>query len=172
MKHLLSLISIILLGSLMISCNDEPLPTASSDSSVSPLNKIIVNEYFYEIVLDDEEPFVECDGNLMQYHGRVGLYIKERVTPSGNIIAKWWVNYEQFDGVTLENTVTNEVWTLINGHNPVGEVIKENGFYRINYQWSELYKLGKKTLHIHLKGQFMVLPDGTIKHDRESYTCR
>ena len=171
MKHLLNLMLVILLGSLIISCNEQQTPTSSSEEALTPISKVSVNEYSLKIDLDEEEPFVECDGNLMQYHGSVGLYIKEVVTPAGNIIAKWQVDYMAFDGVTLENLGTGEIWTLTNGHNPVGEVIKENGFYLIHYQWSELYKLDKKTLHIHLKGQFMVLPDGTVKHDRETVKC-
>jgi hypothetical protein len=172
MKHLLFyLVTVIFLGSIFISCSEQQSPTAITNESITPISKVTVNEYFWEIVLDEEDPFVECDGNLMQYHGSVGLHIKEKNTPSGNIIANWWVDYMAFDGISLENLVTGEVWTLTNGHNPVGEVIKENGFYLIHYQWNELYKLDNKTLHVHLKGQFMVLPDGTVKHDQESVKC-
>lgn len=40
------------------------------------------------------------------------------------------------------------------------------------YQWTELYKMSKETLHIHTKGHFKRNPDATVQIDRESYTCR
>lgn len=141
MKYLLNFtLPLLLLAVVFVSCNDEIAPTAINDEAITSLSKVIVDEYFFEIVLDDEVPFVLCDGDLMQYHGRVGLHLKEKTTPSGNTIVSGWVDYHAFDLVTLENTVTEASWTLTNGHNPFGEVIKENGFYVLHYQWHEFYE--------------------------------
>ena len=173
MKHLLGyLFPLLFLGSIFIGCSDQQTPTAITEEAITPLSKVIVNEYFWEIVLDNEDPFVLCDGDLMQYHGSVGLHIKEKITPSGNMIVSAWVDYQAFDGVTSENTVTGELWTLTNGHNPFGEVIKENGFYILHYQWHEFFEneYGEK-LRIFLKGHAKENPDGTVSIERETVRC-
>jgi hypothetical protein len=164
--------SLLCLSLLFVSCNDELAPTSVNDEAITPLSKVIVDEYFFEIVLDDEVPFVLCEGDLMQYHGSVGLYLKEKTTPSGNTIVSGWVDYHAFDGVTLENTFTGAVWTLTNGHNPFGEVIKENGFYVLHYQWHEFYENeeGDK-LRVFLKGHVKINPDGTVSIERETVRC-
>jgi hypothetical protein len=107
----------------------------------------------------------------MQYHGWVLIHFREVTTPSGNLIVNAWVDYT-YDQITLENTVTGEIWTNLNGHNPFGEVMKDNGFYVLHYQWNELYRNeAGELLHIHLKGHFTIDKEGMITHDRESFTC-
>ena len=123
--------------------------------------------------LDWDPPYEDCaSGQDMQNHGWVLVYTQTKTTPSGNVIISGWVDYHAYQGVTLENLGTGEMWTLTTGHNPFHEVIKENGFYILRYNWNELYKLNKQNLHIHLKGYLKILPDDTVTHDRESYTCR
>ena len=173
MKWLLNFtLPLLLLAVVFVSCNDSSAPTAINDEAITSLSKVVVDEYFFEIVLDDEEPFVMCDGDLMQYQGSVGLHLKEKTTPSGNTIVKGWVDYHAFGGVILENSVTGAVWTLTNGHNPFGEVIKENGFYVLHYQWHEFYENeeGDK-LRVFLKGHVKVNPDGTVSIERETVKC-
>ena len=173
MKQILSYaIALVFIGVFFISCNDELSPTTSSDEQISSLNKVTVVEYSFPADLGSESPYTDCaTGAPMQNHGLVEVFIQEKTTPSGNLIIKGWVDYNYYDGVTLENLFNGDIWTLTNGKNPFNEVIKENGFYKLSYQWSELYKLNKKTLHIHLKGHVKIEPDGTVKIDRESYNC-
>jgi len=173
MKNLLSYISsLILLGSILISCSEQQGPTANTDGTVDPLNKVTVDEYTFDADLTSEPPYLDCvTGAPMNNIGTVKVYIRELTTPSGNVSINGWVDYDAYGGVILKNETTLEEWTLTNGHNPFHEVIKENGFYKINYQWTELYKLNNQTLHIHLKGHFQILPGGIVTHDRESYNC-
>ena len=174
MKHLLSyLFSFLILGIIFISCSEQQGPTANNDEAVTPLNKVTVVEYSYLYDMDWDPPYEDCaTGEDMKTHGLVEVFIREKTTPSGNLIINGWVDYNYYSGVTLENLGTGDIWTLENGHNPFHEVIKENGFYNLHYHWNELFKLNNQTLHIHLKGHFQILPDGTVTHDRESYTCR
>jgi hypothetical protein len=124
--------------------------------------------------MDGEAPYEDCTtGADMKYYGTLLVTISELTNASGNLIIQSWVDYDAFDGVTLKNMDTQEVWTCISGHNPFGEVIKENGFYVLHYHWNELYRSGDgDMLHILLKGHVKIDKDGNVTIDRESYTCR
>ena len=169
----INFLSILLLGMLLIQCNEEPTPTGVSQDNLLSMSKIIVNEYTFDATLDLEPPYEDCaTGEDMQNHGTVKVYIVERITPSGNVLVNGWVDYNAYGEVTLENLGNGDIWTLTNGHNPFHEVIKENGFYVLSYHWNELYKLDNQTLHILLKGHVKIEADGTVTIDRESYTCQ
>ncbi len=175
MKHLkLSMLMILLAGGLVLACSEQDGPITAADEYSTEFQKVTVDEYTFDAVLDDEAPYEDCaTGAEMQNHGTVCVHVREITTPSNQTIVSAWVDYQAYGGVTLENLDTHEIWTLTSGHNPFGEVIKENGFYMLHYQWNELYKnAGNATLHIHLKGHFTIDKDGNCTIDRESYTCR
>ncbi len=169
-----TLIPALLIGVLVLSCSDLESPTASPDASVNPLSKVNVVEYSFPVTMDYEPPYQNCSTNApMKNYGTVRVHIRELTTPSNNLIVTGWVDYNAFNGVTLKNMSTNEIWTLVTGINPFGEVIKENGYYMLHYQWSELYKNSSNaTFHIHLKGHIKIDNNGHWTIDRESYTCR
>lgn len=163
------------LGFFVFGCQDTQSPTEienSSNEGVNSFSKVAVVVDSFDAVLDLEAPYENCvTGEDMQNHGTVRVYLVGRISPSGNETWKGWVDYKRLGGVTLENLGNGDIWTLTNGHNPFHEVYKENGFYVLSYQWSELYKMDNQTLHIHLKGHVKIEPDGTLKIDRESYRC-
>jgi len=172
MKHLLSyLFSVLLLGSTFIGCSDQQTPTDGNDEALTALNKPVIESYWWN--MDWDPVYEDCaTGEDMQNHGWLKIYTREITTPSGNVIISGWVDYDAYEGVTLENLATGDIWTLTTGHNPFHEVIKENGMYILRYNWNELYKKqNSPNIHIHLKGHLKILPDGTVTHDRESYTC-
>ena len=174
MKYLLiNFLSLVLIGGFFIHCSDEQTPTGTSQDELSRMQKVIVDEYSFDAILDLDPPYEDCaTGEDMQNHGTVKVYIVEKTTPSGNLLITGWVDYNAYSGVTLENLGTGEIWTLTNGHNPFHEVIKENGFYRLHYHWSELYKNSNgENLHIHLKGFFAIDNEGNVTKDLESYNC-
>jgi hypothetical protein len=163
---------LLLLGCVIISCNDQQAPTAIGDATNTTLNKVTVVEYSFDYDLDTDPPYTDCvTGASMQNHGVVIVYVREITTPSGNWIASGYVDYDAYGGVTLENTSTNEIWTLENGQNPWNEIEKHNGSYRLHYHWNEVYKSGNQNLHIHLKGFFAIDSEGNITRDLETYSC-
>jgi hypothetical protein len=97
----------------------------------------------------------------------------ETTTPSGNLIVRAWVDYTAHGEVTIEGLTSGNIWTLTHGHNPFGEVIKENGFYQLHYQWHEFFTSSiHGDLRVHLKGHVFVDPSGTLRIERETATCR
>lgn len=160
---------------LLAACSNPPTTsTVLNDDAAPPAFKADRQESTWEAVMDEEPAYEDCaTGEDMQNHGRLLVYETETTLPSGNVILHGWVDYAAFGPVTLEGVTSGDIWTLQNGHNPFGDVSKENGFYMLRYQWSELYKNPDgQTLHIHLKGHFKIDPDGNVTIDRESYTCR
>lgn len=160
---------------LAFGCTDQTTsPTALSDDVAAPTFTVDRQEFSSPYDMDWDPPYTDCaTGEDMQNHGILLIHIRETTTPSGNVTVHGWVDYDAFGPITLEGLSSGDIWTLNNGHNPFGEVIKDNGFYLLHYQWSELYSNpeGRK-LHIHLKGHVKVNPDGTVTINRESYTCR
>ena len=107
----------------------------------------------------------------MQNHGIVKIYVTEKTIASGNWISRGYVDYNAYDGVTLENLSSGEIWTCQNGQNPWNEITKNNGAYRIHWHWNEVYKLGNQTLNIHLKGFFTIDKNSNVTKDIETYSC-
>lgn len=143
-----------------------------SDDAVSSTLGVERVEYSIPYDLEDEGAWVICNGELMQGHGIVELHVIETYLPSGDLITRAWVDYQAYDGVWFEELSSGDIWQLTNGHNPFGEVIKENGFYMLHYQWNEIYtNPDHGILRNHLKGHVMVEPDGTVRIERESYRC-
>jgi hypothetical protein len=172
MKNFLGyVLSVLLMGGIFLSCSDQQAPTAN-DEVVDPLNKVTVVEYFILFDLSLEPPYTNCvTGAPMQNHGIATLHITEKTTPSGNWIATGYLDYNSHGGITLENTSTNEIWTLQNGTNPFNEIAKHNGAYRIHYHYNELYKLNNQNLHIKLKGFFAIDKDGNVTREIHEITC-
>lgn len=166
-------VALLLVPLLLLACDREPVAPAP-DEGLTPLLKVDRQDSADPYDLDWDPPYEDCaTGEDMQNHGIVLVYVRETTTPSGNVTTHGWVDYDAFDGVTLEGLTSGDVWTLTNGHNPFGEVIKDNGSYLLHYQWSESYSHpdGRK-LHINLKGHVKVDNDGNVTIDRESHTCR
>ena len=168
------MIPLLLLGSIIIGCNDQDSPVSSENQSVHAPSGAQQVVFSYPYDLSTDPPYQNCaTGADMQNYGTVEVYIRETTTPSNNTVIHGWVDYNAYSGVTLKNMTTNEVWTLHTGVNPFGEVIKENGFYILHYGWNELYKnASKQTLHINLKGYMKFDKDGNFVRYRESYTCQ
>ena len=164
----------LLLGSILIGCSDQESPTAANDEALTTLSKAGVVEYQFDVNLGLEAPYEDCTtGADMQNHGITRAHIRVTTTPSGNLIMKGWVDYDAYGAVTLENLATGEIWTLANGHNPFGRVIKENGYFLAHYHWNELYRgPNGQVLHILLKGHIKFDKDGNLIIFRRSYTCR
>ena len=166
------LFSLLLLGSIFIGCSDQQAPTANNDEALPPLSKVVVVEYTFDWDLSFDPPYEDCaTGAPMQPHGVIRYYVREVITPSGNILLSAWVDYNAYDGVTLENLDTGDMWTLTNGNSPITNVTKENGFYLAAYHWNELYRLNNQNLHIHAKGHKKFEPDGTVTTNRRTYNC-
>jgi hypothetical protein len=130
-------------------------------------------EYSYFYDLANEPPYEDCAGEDMQTHGTILVLVKETTTPSGNLIVSGKVDYFTDDPVYLQGLTSGETWTLTRGHNPFGEVIKENGFYLLHFQWREWYSRdadGQK-LQVDVRGNVKVDPDGNVKIERESIRC-
>ncbi len=173
MKHFLSyMIFLTITVIILISCGDQQAPTANTDEDINSLSKVTVVEYTFDYDFSLDPPITDCvTGAPMQGHGIILFYVKEITTPSGNWIATGHADYNAYGGVTLENTVTGEVWTLQNGINPWNEIAKHNGAYRLHYHWNELYKLNNQNLHIHSQGYFTVDMGGNITKDIFTYRC-
>lgn len=173
MKHLLIfLFSILLIGGLFIQCGDQEAPTSTGEESKATLNKVSVVEYSYDYDGDWDPPLTNCvTGALMQYHGVVKVYVRDLMTPSGNWIETGYVDYNAYDGVTLENLSTGEIWTCQNGQNPFNIIEKNNGAFRLHGHWNEVYKLGNQTLNLHLKSWFTVDKNGNLTKNIETYFC-
>jgi len=155
-----------------VSCDQQPVAPAADQVAEGPVLKVQRDAYFFDVVLDGEPPYPNCLGEPMQNHGTVRAYVREKITPSGNLVASGSVDYGYFGEVTLEGLWSGDIYTLQNGHNPWSEVIKENGFYSLAYHWNEQYKNENgDRVHVLLKGHFKVEPDGTVRIDRESYAC-
>jgi hypothetical protein len=165
-------LSLLLLGFIFWGCDDQQPSTAATDEALTPLSKVNVVEYSFDYNLDWDDPYEGCaNGQPMQQHGWLRYHVRETTTPSGNILLSAWVDFNALGGVTLENLVTGEIWTLTNGNNPITNVTKENGFYLAAYHWNELYRLNNQNFHLHVKGHKKFEPDGTVTTDRRSITC-
>jgi len=156
----------------VVSCDQQPVEPLVDQTSDVPAFKVEHQVYTYDYDMDEDPPYPDCLGEAMQNHGVVKVYVRQRDTPSGNVLVNGWVDYDAYGGITLEGLSSGEVYTLINGKNPFVEVMKEDGFYLLHYHWNEVYRSddGKK-VNVHLQGRFMIGPDGTVKIDRESYRC-
>ena len=159
-----------------VSCDQQPVePPAdqmTDQTAEVPAFKVERDAYTFDVDLESEPPYPDCLGEAMKNHGTVKGYVRERTTPSGNLIMSGWVDYQAYGGVTLEGLSSGDIYILRNGHNPWAEMYKENGFWLLAYHWNELYRTqdGKK-LNVHLKGHVKLEPDGTWKIARESYRC-
>lgn len=173
---LLSLLLIVMLtgcGETMITESAEIISSPDLEQAPTSLSKVDTYEDIWVYDLDDAPPYDDCStGAPMQNHGFLEIHDVYKTTPSGHTIISSWVDYDALGGVTLENLVTGEIWTLVNGHNPATYLYHANGSFMLAYQWTDLYKLDKRTLHIHLKGHIKINADGTVEINRESYTCR
>jgi hypothetical protein len=155
-----------------VSCDQQPVEPATDQVAEDATFKVDRDAYFFDVDLGAEAPYPDCLGEAMQNQGTVRAYVRERVTPSGNLLVSGWVDYDYFGGVTLVGLSSGDVYTLLNGHNPWSEVIKDNGFYSLAYHWNEQYRNDDgQILHILLKGHVKIEPDGTVKIERESYKC-
>jgi hypothetical protein len=153
-----------------VSCDQPPVEPVDADvASDLPAFKVDRADCSFVVDLGTEIPY-DCTDELLQPQGLVLVNCAEKTTPSGNTIVSAHVDYEAFDGVYLDGLT--DVWTNTNGHNPFGEVIKDNGFYQLHYHWHEFYRnQDGERLKVHLKGHFAIAPDGTVKIDREVLSC-
>ena len=155
-----------------VSCDRQPLEPLTDQVAQDATFKVDRNAYFFDVDLGTEAPYPDCLGEMMQNEGTVRAYVRETITPQGNLLASGRVDYNYFGGVTLVGLSSGDVYTLLNGHNPWSEVIKEDGFYSLAYHWNEQYRnQDGERLHILLKGHVKIEPDGTVKIERESYKC-
>jgi hypothetical protein len=183
MRTLFSLFALLLMASL-IGC-DQARPTENEISGPSvlkavagptSLSKAERQEYSFTFDLEDEEPFIECRGELMAFHGIVTINIREQTTPSGNLLVRGWVEYS--DDQWAEGTVSQDVWTLRKGLNPYTETLKgdfysEEDFWVQNWQILEWYQnedLGK--LKIQWWGGLKFDKDGDMALYRDRVTCK
>ncbi len=162
----------LVMAALLVGCDGQPLEPVP-DEALTPAFKVDRQEYSYLYDLDWDPPYEDCvTGEPMQNHGFLRVHVRETTTPSGNVTVHGWVDYGAFGPVTLEGLWSGVIWTLTNGHNPYGEVIKENGSYLLHYHWNESYSNpdGEK-LKIHLKGHMKIDKDGNMTINRHSYRC-
>ena len=154
------------------SCDRRPVEPQFDQTPEAPTFKVDRLSYTYDYDLDWDPPYPDCLGEAMQNHGIVKVYVREHTTPSGNVLVSGKVDYHAYGPVVLEGLSSGDVYRLRNAQNPFVEVIKEDGFYRLHYHWNELYRNqdGQK-LNLHLQGHLKIEPDGTVKMDRESYSC-
>ena len=153
-------------------CDRQPAGPQVDQTLDVPTFKVDRLDYTYDYDLDGDAPYPDCLGEAMQNHGVVQVFVRQRATPSGNVLVNGWVDYDAYGPVTLEGLSSGTVYTLVNGKNPFVEVIKENGLYLLHYHWNEVFRSqdGKK-VNVHLQGHLKIEPDGTVKIDRESYRC-
>jgi hypothetical protein len=151
-------------------CDGEPFEPVPDDA-LTPIYKVDRQEYSFPYDLDDEDPIIECNGELMQPHGTLLINIRAMAAPSGNLIVSGRVDYG--DDVWLEGLESGEVWTLSHSLNPYGEVYKENGFYVLHFHIHEWYtnpELGKR--QVRWWGNTKVDKNGNPELYRETIACK
>ncbi len=176
----------LLLAIVLVGCS-ETLPTeslvaetesaqiAAYDAATS-LAKAERQEYSILYDLEDEEPFIECRGELMKFHGVLTINIREQTTPSGNLLVRGWIDYG--DDHWAEGTESHNVWTLRKGLNPYTETLKgefysEEDFWVQNWtiiEWYENPELGD--LKLKWWGHLKFDKDGNFTIYRDNVTCK
>ncbi len=168
--RVLRMIPWLLATALLAGCAGEPLEPMP-DEALTPVFKVDQQEFSFPYDLADEDPIIECNGELMQPHGTLFINIREMAAPSGNLIVSGRVDYG--DDVWLEGLESGEVWTLTHSLNPFGEVYKENGFYVLHFQIHEWYtnpELDKR--QVRWWGNTKVDKNGNLTIYRENITCK
>jgi len=176
MKHLLSyIIATVFIGALLISCDRDIAPTANDNESLNSLNKVVANEYSYEVVLDGAIIENCATGELLTASGTAMVYYTEKTTPSGKTIDIGYTDYT-YSPITLVGP-TSGIWTLVKGQNHWHEVYKDfnlwpDPFFIQHYEWLEVYENANgEKIRISVQGFVKRYPNGDIEIARENSTC-
>lgn len=130
--------------------------------------------YYYDMA--DEEPFIECRGELMSFHGVLAIHVTEVETPSGNLLVRGWVEYPG-DG-WAEGVDSGTIWMRRKGLNPYTETLKGNWYSGEDFwsqswtiiEWYENEEAGR--MKVMWWGGFNMADDGTVRVENDRITCR
>jgi hypothetical protein len=90
-----------------VSCDQQPL--GAPDSAIT----FKVERQTDTFVLDyDSSPPLECPEEWVQQHGTLLAVQEMTTTPSGNVILRWSLDYDEFPPMTYEGLSTGRIYTL------------------------------------------------------------
>lgn len=156
--------------------SDYPASAEDSEGATAIAEKASRTEKVETYDLSTEEPWIECHGELMQFHGVLQIHITEVETPSGNLLVRGWVEYPE-DGYAI-GTESGNRWERRKGLNPYTETLRgewysEEDFWAQSWQIIEWYTSDEHgKFKVHWWGTFHVDDEGNVMVYRDNLTCR
>jgi len=165
-------IVVLLVAGLVVACDQAPTaaeeaPEATTTFKVEKKSSRFTVSNFADL---GTETYIDCLGETLIWYGTFDVIWSEWVTPAGNWIATWKLDYfDTTEPTWLLGEDTGTIWNVVKAENQgTGWLTKDRGPQDIqHFQSNEWYvnEDGDK-LHIRTQGRLMYDADGAPKMER------
>ena len=173
MRWIRSLVGVFFILILGVSCSDtlvDPVADPADAADVPAFKVEKITSRFAPPYEPGTKTYLDCLGENVLWFGTIDIIWTEWVTPSGNWIASWKLDFwDTLEVEWLEGEDSGTIWNLVRAENQgTGQVVNVSGKDIMHWQANEWFaNAAGDMIHMRSRGRTMFV-DGVLKMEHGS----